>query len=84
MPNLFQRKNYNIVPTSPSNLESAIQGHDRDGAVHRVVSTVTGSVEERKKGGGRGREKERSREERKDSFTMANHGAHDLIMLMQR
>lgn len=30
------------------------------------------------------REKERSRKERKDSFTMANHGAHDLIMLMQR
>lgn len=46
----FRRKNYNIASTSSSNLESAIQGHvlDRDCAVHRVVSTVTG-LEGRKK-----------------------------------
>lgn len=49
---------------------------------------MTGSVEEKKKKEREEeegeREKERSRKERKDSFTMANHGAHDLIMLMQR
>lgn len=82
----FRRKNYNIASTSSSNLESAIQGHvlDRDRAVHRVVSTVTGLEGRKKKKRRKEREKEKSRKERKDSFTMANHGAHDLIMLMQR
>lgn len=82
----FRRKNYNIASTSSSNLESAIQGHvlDRDCAVHRVVSTVTGLEGRKKKKRRKEREKEKSRKERKDSFTMANHGAHDLIMLMQR
>lgn len=57
----FRRKNYNIASTSSSNLESAIQGHvlDRDCAVHRVVSTVTG-LEGRKK-----KRKERERERKK-------------------
>lgn len=57
---------------------------DRDCAVHRVVSTVTGLEGRKKKEEEGEREKEKSRKERKDSFTMANHGAHDLIMLMQR
>lgn len=57
----FRRKNYNIASTSSSNLESAIQGHvlDRDCAVHRVVSTVTGLEGRKKK-----RRKERERKKK--------------------
>lgn len=63
----FRWKNYNIASTSSSNLESAIQGHvlDRDRAVHRVVSTVTGlEGRKKKRGGRRERKKKVERKER--------------------
>ena len=53
--------------------------------MYRLGAVEGREKEEKKKEEKEGeREKERSRKERKDSFTMGNHGAHDLIMLMQR
>ena len=53
--------------------------------LYRLGSVEGRKKEKKKKEEKEGeREKERSRKERKDSFTMGNHGAHDLIMLMQR
>lgn len=60
-------------PRHSFNLEFSVQGHklDRDYSltVHWIISTVTSSS---------------AKKEKKNGFTMANHGAHDLIMLMQR